>query len=63
MNHNIGLGEFPNLLQNDKLLVKMPKLSAIKAELLEALKYLTEHSLTNSAKWYVTPYIGSDSYY
>jgi len=30
MNHNIGLGEFPNLLQNDKLLVKMPKLSNIK---------------------------------
>jgi hypothetical protein len=51
MNHNIGLGEFPNLLQNDKLLVKMPKLSAIKIELQQALRYLTEHSLTNSAKW------------
>jgi len=41
MNHNIGMGEFPNLLQNDKLLVKMPRLTAIRGELQEALRYLT----------------------
>jgi hypothetical protein len=31
MNHNIGLTEFPNLLQHDKLLVKMPPLPALRA--------------------------------
>ena len=45
------MSEFPNLLQNDKLLVKMPKISIIKDELEQALSYLTDHSLTNSAKW------------
>jgi hypothetical protein len=49
--HNIGLTEFPNLLQHDKLLVKMPPINAIRTELQEALRYLTAHSLTHSAKW------------
>lgn len=52
MNMNINSGEFPNLLQNDKLLVRMPKLPSIRNELQSALRYLTEHSLTHSAKWY-----------
>lgn len=47
-----SISEFPNLLQNDKLLVKMPRLAVIKTELQFALKHLTEHSLTNCAKWY-----------
>ncbi len=50
--HNIGMTEFPNLLQHDKLLVKMPPLASVRAGLQEALKYLTAHSLTHSAKWY-----------
>ena len=49
--HNIGLSEFPNLLQDDKLLVKIPPLPTIKTELQQALAYLTAHSLTHSAKW------------
>ena len=49
--HNIGLSEFPNLLQDDKLLVKIPPLPTIQAELQQALCYLTAHSLTHSAKW------------
>lgn len=44
--------EFPNLLQNDRLLVKMPTLQIITQELRLALKLFTEHSLTHSAKWY-----------
>jgi len=31
MNHALGLTEIPNLLQHDKLLVKMPPLKAIRA--------------------------------
>jgi hypothetical protein len=52
---NIGLNEFPNLLQHDKLLVKMPPLATLRTELQEALAYLTAHSLTHSAKWYPPP--------
>ena len=44
--------EFPNLLQNDRLLVKMPTLNIFAQELQLALQYLTAHSLTHSAKWY-----------
>lgn len=51
MNLSMNIGEFPNLLQNDKLLVKMPKIHLIRQELQDALKFLTDHSLTNSAKW------------
>jgi hypothetical protein len=47
----MSYGEFPNLLQNDKLLVRMPRLSSLRSELQDALRYLTEHSLTQSAKW------------
>lgn len=47
-----GMNEFPNLLQNDKLLVKMPRLDVVTADLQNALKFLTQHSLTHSAKWY-----------
>ncbi len=46
-----GISEFPNLLQNDKLLVKMPRIQIIRNELQTALKILTEFSLTHSAKW------------
>ena len=46
-----GMNEFPNLLQNDKLLVKMPSLNVVTSDLQLALKYLTDHSLTHSAKW------------
>ena len=46
-----GMNEFPNLLQNDKLLVKMPLLNVVSTELQISLKYLTQHSLTHSAKW------------
>lgn len=49
---SINSGEFPNLLQNDKLLVRMPKMTSVKHELQVALRYLTDHSLTHSAKWY-----------
>lgn len=31
--HSIGMNEFPNLLQHDKLLVKMPPLSIVRSEL------------------------------
>lgn len=41
MNHNLGLTEFPNLLQHDKLLVKMPPLQAVRTELQDALRFLT----------------------
>ena len=44
--------KLPNLLQNDKLLVKMPRLDVVTADLQNALKFLTQHSLTHSAKWY-----------
>ena len=37
----IQMSEFPNLLQNDKLLVKMPNLNAVRDELQQALVYLT----------------------
>jgi len=36
-----GISEFPNLLQNDKLLVKMPRIQIIRTELQLALKTLT----------------------
>lgn len=36
-----GISEFPNLLQNDKLLVKMPRIQVIRSELQSALKVLT----------------------
>lgn len=49
--HSIGLTEYPNLLQQDKFLVKMPPLAAVRTELQQALRYLTAHSLTHSAKW------------
>ncbi len=57
MNININSAEFPNLLQNDKLLVRMPKIPLIRNELQTALRYLTDHSLTHSAKWYITLFI------
>lgn len=53
--------EFPNLLQNDRLLVKMPSLNVAAQELQAALQYLTAHSLTHSAKWYSISYTGSAS--
>ena len=56
MNMSINSGEFPNLLQNDKLLVRMPKIPLIRSELQIALRYLTDHSLTHSAKWYIMSY-------
>lgn len=55
-------GEFPNLLQNDKLLVRMPKIISIRSELQSALRYLTEHSLTHSAKWYSEGDVGWANY-
>lgn len=61
MSMSINSGEFPNLLQNDKLLVRMPKMASVKRELQVALRYLTDHSLTHSAKWYHHAYLGSDS--
>lgn len=30
MSMSINSGEFPNLLQNDKLLVRMPKMASVK---------------------------------
>lgn len=47
-----GMNEFPNLLQNDRLLVKMPALDVVTHDLKIALKILTDHSLPHSAKWY-----------
>ena len=52
--HSTGLNDFPNLLQNDKLLVKMPPLESIAIELNASLKHLTDHSLTHGAKWYLS---------
>lgn len=46
-----GISQFPNLLQNDKLLVKMPKMQIIRNQLQAALRILTQFSLTHSAKW------------
>jgi len=40
----------------------MPPLSAVRTELQEALRYLTEHSLTHSAKWYGHYHIGLVNY-
>ena len=56
-----GMNEFPNLLQNDKLLVKMPALQVVTSDLQLALKYLTEHSLTHSAKWFTIFNVGSEN--
>jgi hypothetical protein len=49
--YSSSTNEFPNLLQNDRLLVKMPVLPIVADELQHALQYLTMHSLTHSAKW------------
>ena len=58
-----GMNEFPNLLQNDKLLVKMPSLHIVAADLQNALRFLTQHSLTHSAKWYKIIYmLGLDNF-
>lgn len=61
--YSSSTNEFPNLLQNDRLLVKMPQLTIVAEELQHALRYLTIHSLTHSAKWYVCFEVGLENYY
>lgn len=45
------VSEFPNLLQSDKLLVKMPTFAVLRQELRWNLKYLSDHQLFQSSKW------------
>lgn len=44
--------DFPNLLQSDKLLVKMPTFAVLTQELRWNLRYLSDHQLHQSSKWY-----------
>jgi hypothetical protein len=46
-----AVSEFPNLLQSDKLLVKMPTFAVLRQELRWNLKYLSDHQLFQSSKW------------